>query len=137
LICINVRWQEPPMYCRPKYVSGRTRHDVAPGREDRVAKPLFHRAYPVDRDGAKSAAACCCLTKCGEYDYIINGKMIGGFALVGYPAEYGNSGVMTFLVNHDGTVFEKDLGLDTAKIAERISAFNPDKTWQKVGYTEP
>jgi hypothetical protein len=73
----------------------------------------------------------------GEYDYIINGKMIGGFALVAYPAEYGNSGVMTFLVNHDGTVFEKDLGPDTAKIAERMSAFNPDKGWQKVGDTEP
>jgi Protein of unknown function (DUF2950) len=63
--------------------------------------------------------------------------MIGGFALVAYPAEYRNSGVMTFIVNHAGTVFQKDLGPDTAKLAERMSAFNPDKTWQKVSDTEP
>lgn len=73
----------------------------------------------------------------GEYEYIVNGKMIGGFALVAWPAEYGNSGVMSFLVNHDGTVFQKDLGPATDKIAERISAFNPDSTWQKVSDTEP
>jgi hypothetical protein len=58
--------------------------------------------------------------------------MIGGFALVAYPAEYGNSGAMTFLVNHAGTVFEKDLGLTTAQIAERMTSFNPDQTWKKA-----
>jgi hypothetical protein len=63
--------------------------------------------------------------------------MIGGFALVAYPAEYRNSGVMTFIVNHAGTVFQKDLGPDTAKLAERMSAFNPDKTWQPVSDTTP
>jgi hypothetical protein len=63
--------------------------------------------------------------------------MIGGFALVTYPAEYRNSGVMTFLVNRDATVFQKDLGPDTDKIAERMTAFNPDGTWQKVSDTEP
>jgi len=68
----------------------------------------------------------------GAYDYIVNGKMIGGFALVAYPAAYRNSGVMTFLVNHEGTVFEKDLGPHTATIAEDMSAFNPDDTWKKV-----
>ena len=73
----------------------------------------------------------------GELEYIVRGKMIGGFALVAYPAEYGNSGVMTFIVNHAGTVFQKDLGPDTAKLAERMSAFNPDKTWQKVEDTTP
>lgn len=72
----------------------------------------------------------------GEYEYIVNGKMIGGFALVAYAADYGNSGVMTFLVDHDGTVFQKDLGPATAKIAERMSAFNPDSSWQKVSHTE-
>lgn len=68
----------------------------------------------------------------GELDYVVRGNMIGGFALVAYPAEYGNSGVMTFLVNHAGTVFQKDLGPDTANLAERMSSFNPDQTWQTV-----
>jgi hypothetical protein len=60
-----------------------------------------------------------------------------GFALVAWPAEYRNSEVMTFLVNHDGTVFQKDLGDDTDEIAGRMTSFNPDKTWQKVPGTEP
>jgi hypothetical protein len=68
----------------------------------------------------------------GEYDYLVKGKMIGGFALVAYPAEYGNSGVMTFIVNHDGVVFQKDLGKDTAKVAGGMTKFDPDKTWKKV-----
>ena len=61
----------------------------------------------------------------GELDYIVHGKMIGGFALVAYPAEYRNSGVMTFIVNHAGTVFQKDLGPDTAHLAERITVTIP------------
>jgi hypothetical protein len=73
----------------------------------------------------------------GALDYVVRGKMIGGFALVAYPAEYGNSGVMTFLVNHDGGVFQKDLGPQTARIAERITSFNPDQTWKKVTVTDP
>ncbi len=68
----------------------------------------------------------------GEYDYLVNGKMIGGFALVAYPDEYGNSGVMTFIVNQDGVVYQKDLGKDTAKIAAAMKKFDPDKTWKKV-----
>jgi hypothetical protein len=68
----------------------------------------------------------------GEVDFIVRGRMIGGFALVAYPAEYGNSGVMTFVVNYAGTIFQKDLGERTAKIAERMTSFNPDQTWKKV-----
>jgi hypothetical protein len=68
----------------------------------------------------------------GAYDYVVGGKMIGGFALVAYPAAYRNSGVMTFVVNHEGTVFEKDLGPHTAEIAEKMTSFNPDDTWGKV-----
>jgi hypothetical protein len=72
------------------------------------------------------------LAEGGEVDYVVRGKMIGGFALVAYPAEYGNSGVMTFVVNYAGTIFEKDLGEHTARIAERMTSFNPDQTWRKV-----
>ena len=63
---------------------------------------------------------------------MVNGKMIGGFALIPYPAEYGNSGVMTFIVNHDGVVYEKDLGKDTEKTATAMKKFDPDKTWEKA-----
>ena len=68
----------------------------------------------------------------GEYDYVVEGKMIGGFALVAYPSEYGNSGVMTFIVNQDGVVYEKDLGKETEKIARAMKTFDPDKTWKKT-----
>ncbi len=68
----------------------------------------------------------------GAYDYVIKGQMIGGFALVAYPAEYGASGIMTFIVNHDGVVYEKDLGKETSKIARAMTKFDPDKTWKKA-----
>jgi hypothetical protein len=58
--------------------------------------------------------------------------MIGGFALVAYPAIYRNSGVMTFIVNHSGVVYQKDLGPDTPKVAEEMLSFNPDRTWTKL-----
>jgi len=68
----------------------------------------------------------------GEMSYIAKGKMIGGFALIAYPAEYGNSGIMTFIVNHAGTVYQKDLGKDTDAAAKAIVSFDPDKTWKKI-----
>jgi hypothetical protein len=68
----------------------------------------------------------------GALDYIVRGRMIGGFALVAYPAWYGISGVMTFLVNHTGVVFQKDLGPHTERLAEHMPSFNPDQTWKKV-----
>ena len=67
----------------------------------------------------------------GPYDYVAHDQMIGGFALVAYPAEYGTSGVMTFIVNHKGVVFSKDLGADTAKVAGEMTAFDPDNTWKR------
>ena len=68
----------------------------------------------------------------GASDYVVDGKMIGGFAVLAYPAEYGNSGVMTFIVNYQGVVYQKDLGPDTASIADSITAFNPDASWTKA-----
>ncbi|WP_338692308.1 DUF2950 domain-containing protein [Bradyrhizobium sp. 26S5] len=71
----------------------------------------------------------------GALNYVVKGKMIGGFALVAYPAEYANSGVMTFLVNHAGTVYQKDLGSRTDFLAKRMIVFDPDHTWKKVDLT--
>ncbi len=68
----------------------------------------------------------------GAKSYVSNGDMTGGFALVAYPAEYANSGVMTFLVNQDGVIYESDLGDETVKLAGAISEYNPDRTWRKV-----
>ena len=73
----------------------------------------------------------------GALNYVVKGKMIGGFGLIAWPAEYGNSGVMTFLVNHAGTVYQKDLGNRTAVIAERTTLFDPDQTWKKVDAAAP
>jgi hypothetical protein len=68
----------------------------------------------------------------GEIDYVNDGKMVGGFALVAYPARYGVSGVMTFVVNQRGIVYEKNLGPETDEVARAITIYDPDKTWTKV-----
>jgi len=67
----------------------------------------------------------------GAYDYVVNGEFLGGFGLIAFPAEYGASGVMTFIVNHEGVVYSRDLGPDTAKSAMAINEFNPDSLWTK------
>src|SRR5262245_59741758 len=72
----------------------------------------------------------------GAVDHIVRGNMIGGFGLVAYPAEYGNSGIMTFVINNDGDIYERDLGPGTSRIASRMTSFNPDHTWRKVVDTE-
>jgi hypothetical protein len=68
----------------------------------------------------------------GQMDFVVKGMMIGGFALVAAPAEYGVTGVKTFIVSHDGVVYEKDLGARTSSLANAMNRFNPDKTWTKV-----
>ena len=68
----------------------------------------------------------------GKYDYIINGRMIAGFALVAWPAEWGNTGVMTFIVNQQGQVYQKNLGAKTVKITKGMTAYDPDNTWSLV-----
>jgi hypothetical protein len=73
----------------------------------------------------------------GAMNYVVKGKMIGGFALIAWPAEYGNSGVMTFLVNHAGVVYQKDLGERTDVVAKRLTLFDPDQTWKKVDAAKP
>ena len=66
----------------------------------------------------------------GKLDYVVNGLMIGGFALVAVPAEYKVTGVKTFLVSQNGVVYEKDLGPDSLKLVQAMTEYNPDKTWQ-------
>ena len=66
----------------------------------------------------------------GKYKYVINGNMIGGFAMVAWPAEYRESGVMTFIVNQQGRVYQKDLGPKTEYVAKKMKAYEPDPTWR-------
>jgi hypothetical protein len=68
----------------------------------------------------------------GRYDYVINGNMIAGFAMVAWPADYGNSGVMTFVVNQSGRIYQKDLGEKTEVNAAAIQDYNPDSSWTEV-----
>jgi len=68
----------------------------------------------------------------GAFDYVVNGKMVLGFAMAAYPAQYGSSGIMTFIVNQNGIVYQKNLGKNSARIATSMARFNPDKSWKKV-----
>ena len=95
--------------------------------KDAAGKPVPYHGYYyriLKRQGPDAPG--------GAYDYVAQGRMIGGFALVAYPASFGNSGVMTFLVSHDGVVYEKDLGPETAAAAQKITQFNPDKSWKRL-----
>jgi hypothetical protein len=88
-------------------------------------QPYYGYFYKILKGQGKNAPG-------GAYDYVVKGNMIGGFALIAYPAQYGNSGIMTFIVNHEGVVYQKNLGKDAAKVAEATKVFDPDKTWKKV-----
>jgi hypothetical protein len=68
----------------------------------------------------------------GAYSYVINGRMIAGFAMVAYPAQYGQSGVMTFIVSHNGKVFERNLGKNSAGLGAKMTAFDPGAGWKEV-----
>ncbi|MDD2709442.1 MAG: DUF2950 domain-containing protein [Verrucomicrobiae bacterium] len=86
-------------------------------------QPFHGYFYKVLPRQGKSASG-------GQYNYVINGNMIGGFALVAYPAHYGESGVMTFIVNHRGRVYQKNLGPKTCKLAAEMKEFDPDPSWK-------
>jgi hypothetical protein len=68
----------------------------------------------------------------GRYDYVINGNMIAGFAMVAFPADYGTAGIMSFIVSHHGVVYQKDLGAESPLLGRALQVFNPDKTWEPV-----
>jgi hypothetical protein len=69
----------------------------------------------------------------GRYSYVINGRMVAGFALLAFPADYGSTGIKTMIVNHYGVVYEKDLGRNTAAVARAMTEYNPDSSWYEVG----
>jgi len=107
--------------------------------------PLLARACPNDPSGSSRADLepyhgyfYKILTRQGShahrgaYDYLLDGKMVGGFALVAYPALYGSTGVMTFIVNHDGMVYQKNMGKKTASLAEAMTQFDPDQSWTRL-----
>ena len=96
------------------------------GEDQKNARTPYHGYYYKILTGQGAGA------KDGAYDYIINGHMIGGFGLVAYPAQYGSSGIMTFIVNHDGIVYQKDLGPDTPAVASKMTLFDPDQSWTAV-----
>ena len=116
---------------------------VAPGEKPSPLGPLVAKARsegyrkgerPVPYNGyffrilteqGKSA-------KGGAFSYLVKDKMVGGFAVVAYPATYAVSGVKSFIVNHEGVVYEKDLGPDTRKLAKAMKTYNPDRTWKKT-----
>jgi len=90
---------------------------------DGIPHPYYGYYYRIlRRQGAHAPG--------GAKDYIVDGRMSGGFALLAYPAEYGDSGVMTFMVNDQGIVFEKNLGPRTAALARAIEQYNPDESWR-------
>ena len=113
--------------------------DPAKGEELSPIGPLVHDAsgrQPVDpyngyyfriltRQGSTAPA--------GRYDYVINGRMVAGFAMVAFPADYGKTGVKAFIVNHYGVVYERDFGPNTAKIASAVTEYNPGPSWKEVG----
>jgi len=98
----------------------------SPGGPPKTGALPFHGYYfrIVTRQGKHASG--------GASDYVVGGKMTGGFAFVAYPAEYRNSGVMTFIVAQDGVVYEKDLGPHTESAAKTIKAYDPDSSWKKA-----
>jgi hypothetical protein len=118
--------------------------ETRPGEPESPLGALVAKAQPGDgeRDGyygyhyrllyGQGPAA-----KGGAYSYLVNGRMIGGFGAIAWPVRYGETGVMSFIVNQDGEVYEQDLGPDTARRAAAITLFDPDKNWQKADTTPP
>jgi hypothetical protein len=99
---------------------------MAPRKPGETGRRPFHGYYfKILKKQGKSAPG-------GKYDYVINGNMVAGHALVAYPSRWGVSGVMTFIVNQSGRVYEKNLGAKTAKIAKKMKAYNPDPSWKLV-----
>ncbi len=115
---------EPPSPCGP-LICRASKEDNGKKRPFGESEPYHGYFYRILKAQGTNAPG-------GAFDYVVNGRMIGGFALVAYPARHGISGIMTFIVNQDGHVYEKDLGRNTTASAESMKVFDPDGTWKKV-----
>jgi hypothetical protein len=113
---------EPPSPLGPLYASAKAAGYTKKG--DGLPTPFYGYRYRILTGQGPHAPG-------GAYSYLAGGRMIGGFALIAWPASYGNSGVMTFIVNHDGVVYEKDLGPKTAEVAGKIATFDPGAGWKR------
>jgi hypothetical protein len=120
----GLAWQNPDgTWDGP--VGIRVAHAIAQGYSGRGTEP-YHGYFFKILKGQGPAAPL------GQMDFVVKGVMIGGFALVAAPAEYGVTGVQTFMVSHDGVVYQKDLGKATLDAFAKMERFNPDKTWTPV-----
>ena len=118
--------------------------DAKPGEPQSPLGALVAKAQPGDGPGqgyfgyhfrllyGQGAAA-----QGGAYNYLVNNRMVGGFGVIAWPVSYGETGVMTFTVNQDGVVYERDLGPKTSERAAAITLFDPDKDWDKADMTPP
>jgi hypothetical protein len=121
-LCWDSKDEEKPSLLGP-LVAGACKTEMK--RMIREFSPYHGYYYKILKSQGKDAPG-------GAYNYVVDGKMIGGFALVAYPAVYGSSGITTFIVNKDGIVYQQDLGKYTEKIAESMDSYNPDSSWKKV-----
>ena len=115
-------WEGQPGSLVPKSFAGAAEAAAEVGRKRQPYHGYYYRILKSQGPAAEG----------GTVDYVVKGEMIGGFALVAWPAEYSVTGVKTFIVNHRGIVYEKDLGPTTATLARQMTQFNPDKTWHAV-----
>jgi len=118
--------------------------EAKPGEPESPLGPLVAKAQPDDREGQGYHGYRYRLlygqgsnAPGGAYSYLVNGRMIGGFGVIAWPVRYGETGVMSFIVNQNGEVYEQDLGPETAQRAAAITLFDPDKNWQKADTTPP
>jgi hypothetical protein len=107
-------------------VAQATMEGYTPGKKDGSGPHPYHGYiyHILTRQGPAAPG--------GEYDYVINGNMIAGFALVACPVEYGKSGVMTFIISHQGKLYQKDLGANTTEVVSDLKEYNPDSSWTLV-----
>ena len=115
-------WEGAPGSLVPKSFAGAAEAAAEAGKKQQPYHGYYYRILKSQGPAAEG----------GAVNYVVKGEMIGGFALVAWPAEYGVSGVKTFVVNHRGIVYEKDLGPTTGVLARQITQFNPDKSWHPV-----
>ncbi|MCJ7594069.1 MAG: DUF2950 domain-containing protein [Desulfobacterales bacterium] len=105
-------------------IAGATKEGYAGGLDEDSPEPFHGYYFKILKGQGEHANG-------GAFEYVADGKMVLGFALVAYPAKYGGSGIMTFIVNQEGVIYEKNLGDDTATAAAAITTFDPDDTWHK------